>query len=245
METSISQIGNFESCPLKWAYGAVHGIWTERGEAATAGIDVHQHIENYCKFGQKFEDSPFGRLAALSKPWLPDSCDSPLIEEKLKLEFCGHTYKMAVDAAWVGPGGAVMNDYKSVKHYRYALTGPRLRSDLQACAYALKLIQLFNVETVSLRWIYLQRPPPDAGADWQPNPKKDIRVIETVIDEDDARAVLRTKQATIDKMAAIKERKLPILDITRNEGNCSAYGGCGYRGHCFPGKFDVETGKPA
>ncbi len=239
MDTSVSAIETFDGCPLKWAYGYVHGIWAAKNQSASDGIDVHQHLENYSRYGQKFEDSTLGNLAKLALPYLPDPSDEPLIEADLRLDYAGHTFKMSADAAWNSPAGAILNDYKSVKNYRFCLTSVSLRSNLQASVYALKLIQKFEVPEVNLRWIYLRRPPNEAHV---PGPE-DIKVVEAVVDEDDARCVVRSKLPSIEKMDAIKRVKLPIAEITRNEDHCSAYGGCGYRGHCFPGKFDLATGK--
>lgn len=239
-ETSVSQIENFERCPSKWAYGQVHGIGAAKNKSAEEGIDVHQHLENYSRYGQKFDDSQLGKLAALALPYLPGPEDEPLIEEDTKLRYEWVSFRMSADAVWDSFAGVTLNDYKSVKHYRFALTGPKLRSNLQACVYGLKFMQHFAASEVNLCWIYLQRPPTETHV---PGPA-DIRVVTTTADEDDCRAVIRSKMPTIKSMQRIKKAKLPMAEISRNEMSCQAYGGCGYRGHCFPDKFDRGTGKP-
>jgi hypothetical protein len=242
METSVSQVETFERCPSWWAYGHVHGIWKERNKTAEDGSDVHEYISNYSKYGQKPDTTPNGCVAKLliDADLVPSLDDAPSIEEKEKLVYDGHTFSLAIDAVWEAPAGLMLNDYKSVKTFRFMKKASALRSDLQAAVYTLHVLAKHPEYTEALlRWIYVQRPEPGKAPG-----ENAIRVTETAMDEDDARAVLRTKRQSLTNMANIKAKKLPMADVVRNEKSCAAMGGCPYRGECFPGKFDQQTGKP-
>lgn len=227
MDTSVSQVAKYITCPMKWALGHVYGIWEQQSAAAEEGDELHMHHELHYKKGLKYDESTqLGALAAKAAVYLPHRLlDEPIAEQKIDVTYGKHTYRNnRIDLIWEAPAGPFVADYKKAKDVRtakrFGLTKQTLRGDLAACVYAYYTMKFYNYDYCNLLWLY------HCVAEME------ILPVSAVVDMDDVKSVLMYHNRYIDEMADIKENRTPLKDIPRIKGDdsCEKYSGCGYAG---------------
>lgn len=227
MITSYSQVKAAEECLRRWAFPSYGGRYEAKTDPQVYGDDLHAHIENYVRYGIEFDETKsMARLAALGRSHFPCAADDPRIEEEDLVTYGAHQYRVKPDTMWFAPCGAVVQDHKSVEHYRYALTPTKLRTALQACTYAYYAMKVYGTETAVAQWLYFKRSEPI-----------ELLLVETEITYEDALRVLRAKQKLVDQMADLKRRQVPVLELPATRAACLKYGvrrPCYHLGVCFP-----------
>jgi len=231
--TSYSQVKTAEECVRKWAWSAYGGRHETRGKPQEDGDDLHAHVENYVRYGIEFDlTKPMGRLAALARDYFPTLADAPCIEQDEVVTYGAHGFRLKPDLMWIAPCGPIVVDHKTVDHYRFALTAPRLRTNLQACIYAFFAMRHYGTTTCTAQWLYYKRTEPI-----------DLRPVETEISMDDATRVLRARSQLIDYMALVKEERRPVLDLPPTKSACLMYGEkrpCSHLIVCYPEEAQVH-----
>lgn len=243
MRTSYSQVRNADECIRLWAFSSYGGRFEERGQEQDDGDDLHSHIEGNVKFGLAFDlTKPMARLAALAIDYFPAIVDEPCTENDDVLSYGGHEYVVKCDLMWLAPRGPIVMDHKTVKHFRFALTGSKLRMNLQACIYALYAMKKYGYESCTVIWIYYRRPDPEKP-DEVLAPETHLQVAEAEITRDDAMKVLRAQQKLVDYMAHLKQDKVPPLQLKANRARCRKYGDkkpCFNLPICFPDEVQAH-----
>jgi hypothetical protein len=232
MRTSYSQLARAEECLRKYAFGACDRLYEPQKKSAADGDTVHALNEGYVKYGLAFPHTRLGKLCELAIDHLPTRADAPITEVKDWVKYGGHEISARADVLWQGPFAPVVMDYKTCDHFGWALNAARLRMDLQAninCYYAM---QKYDTEEAVAFWLYYRRP-----KETDPSDVGEIRPVETVIELEGARRVLRARQDLLKQMDGLRVRPTSALNVVGNRSACGNFGGCWYRHKCDPDNY--------
>jgi hypothetical protein len=223
MKTSPSALIKAEGCLRAWAGGHVHGDWESQSFEGAKGEDGHEQIENFIQYGTRFENTPLGRTASLSIPYLPTRADLPQIERKMTVVCGSHEFSNCKpDIMYLAPDGPVVMDHKFKNDFKWILSKNKLKVDLPANVYARAAMREFGFDFCKLQWLnYKLEVVDENGKTLYP---AELKVVEVVVYEDEVAGVLRARKATLDKMEMVQKKKLPFLEVEFNTDYCHKYG---------------------
>lgn len=226
-----SSVRTYESCPRKWLLQ-----YTRKDALSSAAMDfgteMHLHLENWYKSGKIPPGTPTGLAARTSMKHLPAPGEHLLPEHNwlraLRSKGIEYTYSGTLDLMddrvyWDADGKRYMifYDHKSTAGIKWAKTPTELADDVSACAYALWMIDVYDLDYVTCKWVYTQR---DA--------KLSIPVVFTITKEQAQARWARTMKA-VDEMIplmAANSAAAPLSPDTLpgNFSACDEFGGCTY-----------------
>lgn len=226
-----SSVRTYESCPRKWLLQ-----YTRKDALSSAAMDfgteMHLHLENWYKSGKIPPGTPTGLAARASMKHLPAPGEHLLPEHNwlraLRSKGIEYTYSGTLDLMddrvyWDAAGKRYMifYDHKSTAGIKWAKTPAELADDVSACAYALWMIDVYDLDYVTCKWVYTQR---DA--------KLSIPVVFTITKEQAQARWARTMKA-VDEMIplmAANSAAAPLSPDTLpgNFSACDEFGGCTY-----------------
>lgn len=223
---SPSEIGTWNDCEAKWFHKYVRKVETAESESAKLGKAFHAQMERWLKKGIRPDDSREGKLAeAVLHLWpAPQDVDPANVEVHIFFEREGVYFHGLVDVRgqFPGEGSWVVGDHKSTTDFKWAKTQTQLREDVQANVYALATMDELEIDSVLLRWGYVntnlsKRIPP-------------VHSVEISISREQAeKNIARTIPVARRILAAYTE---PKESRALNPEACDRYGGCPFKHLC-------------
>lgn len=166
---SPSELREWRTCPRKWAWRRVHGVFDQDDSRSLLGKEVHRLEADYLGGGELPDldlrrswswtgDAEVyypGRILHAVLPLLPDP-KTGRVEEADFFTIGKAPVKVIPD--WTGPGRIV--DLKTTTNVSNRISRPRLRKDPAALLYAIHNSRIFGALEVEARWIYVRRTDP-------------------------------------------------------------------------------------
>ena len=213
---SVSQFKTYEDCPKKWYIEKIVGIRKPGTTATRFGTKFHEFMEEWARGSYNVDPIPKYMTPFIKKSpdffkWLR-TLQEPEIEEEINyvLPASGIPFIGFIDLQ-SGPG--IIEDYKTVGDWKWALKEAALYEDVQMNMYAFvkKTIDVlihyqFNKKTHGMKTV---------TAAYNP------LVGQAVHDKIDMAAI---------KMSEDSEK--PIEDILKNTNSCGKFGGCPFKDYC-------------
>lgn len=225
---SPSQIQRFRRCPRSWFHRYVLGEREPETEAQAVGKAMHAELEAWWAEGVE----PTGRLARAviaNMPFLPTSPDvlDSAVEadtESSGFQLAGLPMRGYIDLqVWTAEGLTIL-DYKTTSGWKWAKGVDALRADVQMNLYAgWAFFRHPELEHVTIGHLAVCKKTSEAR--WTP----------VVFKRADVRRFCEGVVATLREMIATAALGPEGVDqVEQVETACGAYGGCSYRGACWP-----------
>ena len=234
---SATRVKTFVECPRKWHLYNVRG-WDDTLEeqgynpAFEFGTKMHAVAEDWLKKGTPPPDNEFGEAFAPGVKYWPAPKTTDLVTEHgFEIStFSDVCFRGVIDVLHVDGDHALVGDHKTTSNLKYAMTPEQLSKDIQAIAYGYYAVVAFNVQNVTLRWVYYSKKKPQA------------KCVEVTL----------PCQHFIKRWGEIMEKSKKMLDqwtkhdypenIAGNENACDNYGGCEFRAQCKKLKKEKDVG---
>jgi hypothetical protein len=238
MRVSPSQIETFRLCKRKWAFKMIDGLEDPQKASQAFGVEGHKRIESWLKTGTHPGKDDIGVLVqkAIKPGFLPTPSPALLIEHEysipLKDDDYPHDDQLVgfIDCIVPPEGGAappVVIDHKFRSDFRYAMSAPELRQDVQALVYSLAAWLIFDTEEVLNRWIYYA-----ATGRERPRKPKGVQKVEVVRGSGDIITDWRKLIPELRTMLDLRRASIRALDLEGTASSCDAFGGCAFKGQC-------------
>lgn len=224
---SASQIDTYQACPRKWAWKYLDHIHAPTHPKAELGTKCHTMLEQYYQghFPSRLatveiDDMVYspGRILCAALKHLPLPKPDVESEQKFELTVQDVPFVGYIDVAHED----TVYDLKTTSSLKY-IADKNLRTDVQAVLYAHARHTQTGHNPIHLRWVYTATSAPPHAA-----------VLEYSSTTTDRAPHLQSIVETARELMGHYKHKRRALDLAPAKSHCSAFGGCGYKQHCFP-----------
>lgn len=252
---SASQIENHLSCPRRWFFRSVEKLPELKKRSTAAGDCFHALAENYLRADDSGR-GPDGRAidlfpegweqgldlldAALVRVAFEAAVDKQLIrripgrqvEKSFQFDAGPGSVMGFMDVGAVNAGRVTVEDHKTTRSLRYAITREEMRTDVQMIVGAHAMLQLAEREGVDVESVWLRHNIAELA-----DPVR-LKAVEVSITPAHVRKVLLEKVVPeVEAMLRLKRSGAKLsewdqLPGPRVKDACTEYGGCTYAPIC-------------
>lgn len=230
---SPSQIKTWRMCRAAWAFDKIEGKKSPPTASQQFGTEVHSHLETWLSKSKLPDDSPQGLTAKQGLHYLPAPTGDLLVEETMKYRTGAlppNVYLFGyVDL--IQPPRLII-DHKTTANLKWAMSLKEFKEDPQAIIYSRYLMERFEVEEVTARWVYYSASKPRDGRPRKPNGHKKVEHDFHLKDPEFQSSWLRIVEDVSAIHVAKKTWKSANEDAEKNHSACRMYGGCPHLGYC-------------
>lgn len=228
MHVSVSQAKTFDDCNMKWYLDKVEGIRPPATPALEFGNMFHEMMENIAN-GKPFEyllekSKLLKKIFDRNEEYILNVANKQGVAEKEIREplIGGVDFLGYVDFTVYEPNKIIIDDYKTVGDWKWALTINTLGGDPQLNIYAYyedeKMTKDGDSRPIYIRHIQFNK---------KTYTMKEVLVPYNAVT---GRSMFQWMQGIAFKI--IDTRKMKLGQVPKNKKSCSKYGGCPFQDFC-------------
>ena len=233
---SATQGSTFDRCKRKWAFRYIDKLAQPMKPELTFGTDIHDTIETYLTTGKPLPATDLGATVqqGIKKEALPEPGSEMLVEHEFHIPILNGAAEFMGYIDLVIPGDPlIVEDHKSTKDLRYAMTSDDLEADWQANLYGKWGLLTYEVDHVVCKWNYFAARPSKGSPDGRPRTPRGFRQVVRVKPRAEIEKHYQRFLESAQQMVELKQTDgIRANDVDANTEACGDYGGCPWFDAC-------------